>query len=181
MKLILRDDVKNLGRAGDTVSVSEGYGRNFLLPKKLAILATAENLKRLEQELNGKKGRERRARRDAEYLAESLAAKPLVITAQVGESGKLFGSVTAADIEQALAAQGLEVDKRKIELEEPIKLAGSYTVAVKLPSDVVAQLTVIVEGKGEAKSAPAPAQAEPVQPEIPQVEVQTEVSEGGDV
>lgn len=151
MKLILRDDVKDLGRAGDTVNVSEGYGRNFLLPKKVAVLATPANLKRLEQELNGKKGRERRARKDAEYLAERLSAKPVVITAQVGEAGKLFGSVTAADIEQALAAQGLEIDKRKIELEEPIKMAGSYTLTVKLPSEVTAQLTVVVESKNEVK------------------------------
>jgi large subunit ribosomal protein L9 len=157
MKLILRDDVKDLGRAGDTVNVAEGYGRNFLLPKKLAVLATPASLKRLEQELNGKKGRERRTRRDAEYLAERLASKPLVIIAQVGEGGKLFGSVTAADIEQALAAQGLEIDKRKIELEEPIRMVGSYHVAVKLPSEVTAQLTVSVEAKAEPKTAKAEA------------------------
>jgi large subunit ribosomal protein L9 len=166
MKLILRDDVKDLGRAGDTVNVAEGYGRNFLLPKKLAVLASPENTKRLEQELNGKKGRERRVRKDAEYLAERLSAKPLVIIAQAGEGGKLFGSVTTADIEQALAAQGLEIDKRKIELEEPIKMVGNYVVTVKLPSEVTAKITIAVEAKGEPK--PAKAEAAPV--ETPAVE-----------
>jgi len=169
MELILRDDVKDLGRAGDKVTVAEGYGRNYLLPKKFAILATAENLKRLEQELNGKKGRERRVLRDAEYLAERLASKPLVITAKVGDAGKLFGSVTAADIEQALAERGLEVEKRKIELEEPIKMTGSYTVTVKLPSEVTAKVTVVVESQAEPKAEP---KAEPAQAETPSEEAQ---------
>ncbi len=162
MKLILREDVKDLGRAGQTVTVSEGYGRNFLLPKNLALPATPANLKRLEQELNGAKGRERRARKDAEYLAQKLTAQPLVITAQAGEGGKLFGSVTTADLEQALAGRGLEIDKRKLELEEPIKMLGTYTVAVKLPLDVTASLTVVVQPKqpapvkNETPAAPAP-------------------------
>jgi large subunit ribosomal protein L9 len=158
MKLILRDDVKSLGRAGDLVSVSEGYARNFLLPKKLAVPATPENQQRREQEVNGKKFREKRAHRDSEYLAEKLSAKPLVLTVQTGEGGKLFGSVTTSDIEQALAAAGLEVDKRKIELEEPIKMVGSYVVSIKLPHEVTAKVTVVVEPKpapGEPKVAKA--------------------------
>jgi large subunit ribosomal protein L9 len=156
MKVILRDDVKDLGRAGDTVSVAEGYGRNFLLPKKLAVVASVPNVKRLEQELNGKKGKERRVQRDAQALAERIAAEPLVIATNVGEGGKLFGSVTSADIEQALAAKGIEVDKRKIDVEDAIKAVGSYTVAIKLQADVVAQLTIQVIDKNPA----APAKAE---------------------
>jgi large subunit ribosomal protein L9 len=150
MKVILRDDVKDLGRAGDTVSVAEGYGRNYLLPKKLAVVANSPNLKRLAQEVTGKKGRERRVQRDAQYLADKMAAQPVVISTNVGEGGKLFGSVTSADIEQALAQLHFEVDKRKIELEEPIKAVGTYTVAVKVHADITAQLTVLVQDKNPA-------------------------------
>jgi large subunit ribosomal protein L9 len=153
MKVILKDDVKDLGRAGDTVNVSDGYGRNYLLPKKLAVVANAQNNNRLTQELNGKKGRERRVLRDAQALAEAMAAQPLVIAVQAGEGGKLFGSVTSADLEAALAAKHIEVDKRKIELEEPIKTVGTYTVAVKVHADVTAQLTVLVQDKNPAAAA----------------------------
>ncbi len=153
MKMILRDDVKDLGRAGETVSVSDGYARNYLLPKKLAVLANTSNLKRLEQEVNGKKGRERRMLRDTQYMAEKLAAQPVVIETNVGEAGKLFGSVTAADIEQVLTQKGFEIDKRKIELEEPIKAVGTYTVTIKLHADVTAQITVLVQDKTPAAAA----------------------------
>jgi large subunit ribosomal protein L9 len=156
MKVILKDDVKDLGRAGDTVSVAEGYGRNYLLPKKLAVVASVPNVKRMEQELNGKKGRERRLQRDSQSLAERLAAEPLVIATNVGEGGKLFGSVTSADLEQALAAKHIEIDKRKLEMEDAIKMLGTYTVTVKLPGDVTAQLTVQVVDKNPT----APAKAE---------------------
>jgi large subunit ribosomal protein L9 len=115
-------------------------------------------VKRLEQELNGKKGRERRVARDAQSLAERLGAEPLVIATHVGEGGKLFGSVTSADIEQALAAKSIEIDKRKIELEDTIKMVGTYTVTVKLQADVAAKLTIQVVDKNPA--APAPAKAE---------------------
>jgi large subunit ribosomal protein L9 len=153
MKMILRDDVKDLGRAGETVSVADGYARNYLLPKKLAVLANTSNLKRLEQEVNGKKGRERRMLRDTQYMAEKLAAQPVVIETNVGEAGKLFGSVTAADIEQVLTQKGFEIDKRKIELEEPIKAVGTYTVTIKLHADVTAQITVLVQDKTPAAAA----------------------------
>ncbi len=179
MKLILRDDVKSLGRAGDTVTVSEGYARNFLLPKKLAVEATSANQKRREQEVSGKKFRDKRARRDAEYLAEKLTAQPLVLTVQAGEGGKLFGSVTTSDIEQALAARGLEVDKRKIELEEPIKMVGSYVVSVKLPHEVAAQLTVVVEPKGEPKASKPANEGEPKAAEAETSPDEPEAVDGG--
>jgi large subunit ribosomal protein L9 len=164
MKVILRDDVKALGRAGDVVSVSAGYARNFLWPKELAVQATPENLKRREQEVSGKKFKERRALKDTQYLAERLAAQPVTITAQTGEGGKLFGSVTTADIEQALAALGIEIDKRKLELAEPIKMVGSYEVAVKLPHEVTAKVTVVVAAKAEHKPKAESAPAEPALP-----------------
>jgi len=164
MKLILREDVKNLGRAGDTIKVAEGFGRNYLLPKNLAVMATPANLKRLEQELNSKKGQARRLKKDAEYQAEMIAAQPLTITTTVGEGGKLFGTVTTADIEKELVNRGIALDKRKIVLEEPIKTAGTYQVVIKLHPEVTAELTVIVQGEGvkgetektETKSGPEP-------------------------
>ena len=151
MKLILREDVKDLGRAGDKINVAAGYARNFLLPKKLALTATSPSLKRLEQDLNSRKGQERRQRRDLEYLAERVASQPLVFAVQAGEAGKLFGSVTSADIEHSLAKLGIEIDKRKIELEEPIKAIGTFSVLIKLQPDLTAQLTVVVESKAAAK------------------------------
>lgn len=145
MKVILQENVKTLGKAGETVSVAEGYGRNYLLPNKLAVSATPENLRVLEQKLNSKKGRERRAALDARELAEAIAAQPVKINAHAGEAGKLFGSVTSADIEKALAERGLAIEKKKIELEEPIKALGTYTVEIRLHPDVVAKASVLVE------------------------------------
>ncbi len=163
MKLILREDIKNLGRAGDTVQVAEGFARNYLLPKKMALLATPNNQKRLAQELNSHKGRERRVQRDAQYQAEKIAEQPLVFTSPAGEAGKLFGSVTTADIEAALAKRGVEIDKRKLELEEPIKMVGTYEVSVRLHPEVTARLIVVVE----AKSTPAPTVPESPLPQAP--------------
>jgi len=153
MKLILREDVKSLGRAGDTVTVAEGYGRNYLLAKKLAVTATPSNLKRTQQELNSKKGRERRVQLDAQYQAEALASQPLVFIANAGEGGKLFGSVTTSEIEQKLAQRGFELDKRKIELEEPIKTLGTFKVKVKLHPEVTAEVTVIVQAEALSPAA----------------------------
>ncbi len=147
MKLILRKDVENLGRAGDTVNVADGFGRNYLLPKKMAIIMTPANLKCLMQELNSKKGREERIQRENEEQARAIAAEPVIIKVAVGEGGKLFGSVTTADIEKGLSQRGVTVDKRKIVLEEPIKLAGTYTVAIKLHTGVTANLTVMVQAE----------------------------------
>ncbi len=147
MKLILREDVKNLGRAGDTVSVANGFGRNYLLPKKIAIVMTPANLKCLTQQLNSKKGREERIRREAEEQARAIGAEPVIIKVAVGEGGKLFGSVTTADIEKALSQRGVTVDKRKIDLEEPLKLAGTHTVPIKMHSGVTANLTVMVQAE----------------------------------
>ncbi|MBN1594797.1 50S ribosomal protein L9 [candidate division FCPU426 bacterium] len=167
MKLILCEDVKNLGRAGETVKVTEGFGRNYLLPKSLAVMATPANVKRLQQELNSKKGKARRIQKDAEYQAEAIAAKPLVITASVGEGGKLFGSVTAAEIEKELEKRGVSVDKRKIMLEEPIKTAGTHQVSIKLHPEVSAELKVMVQGEDSMKAV-----------SVPDAGVKAEASEG---
>lgn len=165
MQVILKEDVQKLGRAGDTVKVADGYGRNFLLPKALAVMATPANMKRLEQELNSKKGQAKRQQMDAQYLADAMQAKPVVIKTACGEAGKLFGSVTSADIEKVLAERNITVDKRKIELTEPIKLLGQYDVMVKLHPDVTAKLTVVVEDEhAKPESSPAPADSSDATP-----------------
>lgn len=162
MEVILKEDVQKLGRAGDQVKVADGYGRNFLLPKKMAVLATPENKKRLEQELNSKKGQAKRMMMDARYLAQSIEVQPIIIKMAAGEGGKLFGAVTSTDIEKALAQRDITVDKRKIELEEPLKQLGQFEVAIKIHPDVTAKLTVLVEDEHK-KSEPAPvAKEEPV-------------------
>lgn len=160
MKIILCDDVKNLGRAGDTVKVADGYGRNFLLPKKLAVVETAANKKRLEQELNSKKGQARRLVKDAEYQAEAISAKPLVLTASAGEGGKLFGSITSGDIEAGLKERGIEIDKRKITMDDQIKMTGSYEVSIKVHAEVDAKLTIVVQSEEEKAAAEKKAKAE---------------------
>ena len=156
MKIILKDDVKKLGKAGEIVSVAPGYARNYLLPKDLACIATTGNKKNLAQELNSKKGKERRIIKDLEYQAEQLSSQPIVIKASVGEAGKLFGSVTVADIEKALEKKDLKIDKRKLELAEPIKLVGEYKVNLKLHSQVTATLTIKVEPDENSKIAESP-------------------------
>lgn len=142
--VILREDITTLGKAGELVRVRPGYARNFLLPKGLAYEATAGNKKRIEGEQKARQARLAAERAEAEAQAEVLRAVNISITAKAGEENKLFGSVTAQDIADALAAQGHQVDKRKIELEQPIKVLGFHAVPLKLHPDVVAELRVNV-------------------------------------
>jgi large subunit ribosomal protein L9 len=144
MKIILKDEVKSLGHMGDVVTVSDGYARNYLIPKNLAAEASTKNIKELEH--NKKIILEKAAKiRDASRgTAEKLAALTLTIRAKVGEEDKLFGSVTSMDIAQALAAEGFDIDKKKIHIEEPIKRTGEFVAQVKLHTDVSAQIKVTV-------------------------------------
>jgi large subunit ribosomal protein L9 len=144
MKVFLKEDVKNLGKIGDVVNVSEGYARNFLLPKKFAVEANPKNLK--EYEHNKRIVQERAAKiRDAsKAAADKLSALTLRIRAKAGEEEKLFGSVTAMDIAEAFKAEGFEIDKKKILIGEPIKRLGEYTVEVKVHSEVNATVKVQV-------------------------------------
>lgn len=144
MQVILREDVDNLGKIGDLVKVKPGYARNFLVPKKKAIEATPKNLKAMEHAKKMVADRMRTLKKAAAADAENIKALSLVIKAKVGEEGKLFGSVTTMDIAEAAAARGVQIDKRKILLEEPIKRVGDFTVAVKLHADVTADLKVTV-------------------------------------
>jgi len=153
MEVILRDHVENLGRRGDVVKVADGYARNFLLPRKLALLATEANKKVVERQRRVADAQEAEERSGAEALAARLAALEIVLSRRVGEHEALYGSVTSADIAEVLAAKGFEIDKRKITLAEPLKQIGEFTVPVKLHRDVVAQLTVKVTPLADAPTA----------------------------
>jgi large subunit ribosomal protein L9 len=142
--VILREDVKSLGKAGELVRVKPGYARNFLLPRGLAFEATEGNKKRIAAETRARGARDQAERTEAERFAATLGAVALTLKGKAGEEGKLFGSITAQDIADALAAQGHQVDKRRIELEHPIKTVGHHTVAVRLHSEVHAEVRVSV-------------------------------------
>jgi large subunit ribosomal protein L9 len=142
--VILREDVKSLGKAGELVRVKPGYARNFLLPRGLAFEATEGNKKRIAAETRARGARDQAERTEAERFAATLGAVTLTLKGKAGEEGKLFGSITAQDIADALAAQGHQVDRRRIELEHPIKTVGHHTVAVRLHSEVHAEVHVSV-------------------------------------
>lgn len=150
MKLILRADVENLGRLGEVVEVKNGYGRNFLLPQGLAMLANAASLKVFELERKKLQVRMDALRGGASEMAAKLEAEPLVIRMRVGENDKLYGSVTTHLIADSLEAKGLEVDRRRILLDSPIRTLGNYEVRVRLHADVVANLPVMVVAEERA-------------------------------
>jgi large subunit ribosomal protein L9 len=145
MKVILTDDIKGLGQRGDVVSVAPGYARNFLLPKELAYTATPGNLKRLEQERKRYDVRMAKERDGALEIAKTIEGIRIVLRKRAGEHDALYGTVTSAELAEALRAKGITVDKRRIELEEPIKRLGEHTVHVKLFRDVTVAVTVEVQ------------------------------------
>jgi large subunit ribosomal protein L9 len=144
MKVILKEDVKDLGHIGEMLSVKDGYARNFLLPRGLALEANPRNVKALEHEKRKIHEKMRKMKVSAEDLASRISAAAITIKAKAGEEDKLFGSVTAMDLAEALSKEGLEIDRKKIVLEEPIKRLGTYTVSVKVHAEVSAQFTVNV-------------------------------------
>lgn len=144
MEVILRHAVENLGKPGDVVKVKNGYARNYLLPHNLAYEATPGNLKRIQQEKERLEAAENQRRGSAQEVATKLEQVSLTFSARVGEEGKLFGSVTAADIAQQLEQQGFHIEKRQIDLHEPIKSLGVYRVPVRLHADVKPEIRVWV-------------------------------------
>ena len=144
MEVILRDDVRSLGKAGELVRVKPGYARNYLLPQGLAYEATEGNRKRIAAETRARSARLESEKSSAEAFAQTLGALSITIPGKAGEEGKLFGSVTAQDIAEAIAAQGHEVDRRRIEMDQPIKSLGEHTVAVRLHPEVHADVRVTV-------------------------------------
>lgn len=144
MQIILREDVPSLGKAGDLVKVANGYARNYLIPRKMAVEATPRNLKALEHEKLLIEHKKRRELKDSESLKEKIESISCTIGVKVGEDDKLFGSVTSMDIEEGLKREGVEIDRRKIELEEPIRTLGVYTVPIKIAPETQAKLKVWV-------------------------------------
>src|SRR5262245_49421944 len=144
MEVILQEDVENVGRIGDIVKVRNGYGRNYLLPRGLAVEANRRNLHLLEHQKRVVAAKKERTQKEAMSLSQKIAALSLVIPARAGEEDRLFGSVTNQDIEKAIQAQGVTIDRRKILLEEPIKQLGTYTVPVNLGGDIRTTVTVQV-------------------------------------
>ena len=144
MEVILKEDVEKLGHRGDVVKVAEGYGRNFLLPRKLAIEATKANKTIIEQMKAAAVRKSAAEKGQAEELAKQFDAVAVEFTRKVGEKDHLFGSVTSADIADALNAKGFNVDRRKIQLAEPLKSLGEYTIPIKLHRDVTAHFKVTV-------------------------------------
>ncbi len=150
MQIILQEDVDKLGARGEVVEVAEGYARNFLLPHKLALPASAGNLKRLEKIRATLAKLTASEREQAQKLADAISAVQITLVRKAGENDQLFGSVTTADLADALTAQGFAVDKRRIQLAEPIKLVGEYQVGAKLYTDVTAQFKVVVTKEPQA-------------------------------
>jgi len=144
IEVILKEHVEHLGRRGDVVKVASGYARNFLFPRQLALVVTGENKKQIERERAKADAREAVELAAAQALAAKLEAQAIAIGRRVGENETLYGSVTAADIAEALAARDLVVDRRKIQLTDPLKTLGEHTVPVKLYRDVTANLKVAI-------------------------------------
>jgi large subunit ribosomal protein L9 len=169
--VLLREDVDDLGARGEIVRVRAGYARNYLLPRKLAVEATASNVKQIEQERKALMKKEAQERSTADLQADQLRSLRLTFERKVGEHGLLYGSVTSMDIAEALKERGYEIDRRRINLREAIKETGDYTVPVRLHREVTVDIPVVVTNEGGAAQAAAstdtaaaaePATAEPV-------------------
>jgi len=157
MEVILKEDVANLGHRGEVVKVADGYGRNFLLPRKLALQATLANKAVIEQMKVAAARRSASEKAQAEELVTKLEPVSLVFTRKSGEQGQLFGSVTSADIAGELAAKGFDIDRRKIQLNEPLKALGNFDVPIRLHREVTAKLKVRVASEATAEEDATPA------------------------
>ena len=149
MRVILKQDVEKLGKTGDIVKVAPGYGRNYLVPKKFAVEATPGNIKAVEIEKLALAKRDQRDKNAASLLAQELVKLTAVVKRRTGEEGALYGSVTAQDIGEFLAARQIEIDKRRIQLEDPIKAVGEYQVPIRLHREVTVSIKVVVEPETE--------------------------------
>ena len=168
MKLLLKEDVDGLGFCGDEVEVKDGYGRNFLIPKGKALLATPNNLKAFNHQKRVVQGKVTKVIAAAQAVADEIAKVTCLVKKKVGDTGKMFGSVTAQEVADLLKGQGVEVDRRKIQIAEPIKKAGEYKIPVKLHSEVTAEIKLVVEGEQEATEVAAPAESAEPAPEVEQ-------------
>ena len=151
MKVILKQDVEKLGKTGDIVKIAPGYGRNYLIPRKFAVMATPGNIKTVEIERLALAKRDQREKDAASLLAQELVKITISVKRKTGEEGVLYGSVTALDIADFLAARKIEIDKRKIQLDEPIKAIGEFQVPIRLHREVTVPIKVVVEPESEAE------------------------------
>jgi len=174
MQVILRADVENLGRLGDVVTVKAGYGRNYLLPQGMAMPATKANLKNFELERKKLQAEMDALRAAAGQLGDRIKNADIVITMRVGENDKLYGSVTSAVIADALAEKGIEVDRRRVILDAPIRTIGEFPVRVRLHADVLAELIVKVQPEEHHIYDEEPAKAAEAEAEAPAADVQSE-------
>lgn len=164
MKVLLTQDVEHLGKAGDVKDVAGGFGRNYLIPKGFAVLATRGQVRQAEERIQAQRRREEAARRDADALANRLSGQTLRFTARVGELDRLYGSVTSADIAQKIQEQlDIEIDRRKIQLDDPIKRIGIYPISIKIMANVEPVVNVVVEA--EAGEIQIPADPNPTEEE----------------
>jgi large subunit ribosomal protein L9 len=144
MKIILREDVEKLGKAGEVVKVKDGYGRNYLIPRQLAVLANVRNMKALDHDRRTIETRAKKTRKTAETTAATLSSISLTLPAKAGEEGKLFGAITSRDIAEALGKAGVTVDRKAIQLADPIKQVGDYKVKIRVAADVFPEISVSV-------------------------------------
>ncbi len=148
MKVILTSDVAKLGKSGELKEVAEGYARNYLLAKKLAVPAAGGEYRAWQHDIASREEKRKREREEAEVIAQRVSSTTLTMGVKVGEGGKLYGSITAKDIADALGRRGITVDRHKVELDEPLKALGTYKVAVKVDAGLTPEVTVVVEPKG---------------------------------
>ena len=162
MKLLLKEDVNGLGFCGDEVEVKDGYGRNFLIPKGKALLATPNNLKAFNHQKLVVQSKVKKVIATVQAIADEIAKVTCTVKKKIGDTGKMFGSVTAQDIADLLKVQGVDIDRRKIQITEPIKKAGEYKIPVKLHTEVTAEIKLVVEAEQEvAEPTEEPAEHAP--------------------
>jgi large subunit ribosomal protein L9 len=148
VKVILTQDVATLGKSGEMKSVADGYATNFLIPRKLAVPAAGGAYRAWQHDIASREDKRQREREEAEIAATRIASTTLTMGVKVGEGGKLYGSITSKDIGDALGRRGIEIDRHKIDLEEPLKSLGTYKVAIKVSSGLTPEVTIVVEPKG---------------------------------
>ena len=148
MKVILTQDITTLGKSGEMKNVADGYATNFLIPQRLAVPAAGGAYRAWQHDIASREDKRKREREDAEVAATRISSTTLTMGVKVGEGGKLYGSITAKDIADALGRRGIEVDRHKIDLEEPLRSLGTYKVAVKVLSGMTPEVTIVVEPKG---------------------------------
>ncbi len=148
MKVILTADVAKMGKSGEMKEVADGYARNFLIPRKLAVPAAGGSYRAWQHDIASREEKRKREREEAEIAAQRISSTTLTMGVKVGEGGKLYGSITAKDIADALGRRGIEVDRHKVDLPDPLKSLGTYRVAVKVYAGMTPEVTVVVEPKG---------------------------------